>query len=341
MENIFGSTAQECAQIMKALGEPAYRGKQLFEWLYSKKATDFAEMTNLSKSLREKLAENFVLGHGTIVKCQEDPVDHTRKYLIALADGSCIETVLMSYHHGHSLCVSSQVGCSMGCAFCASTRGGKVRDLSAGEILDQIFLVEQDAGVRVANVVIMGIGEPLDNFDNVVKFIGLANEGLGIGQRKITLSTCGLVPQIEALADLDLQINLAISLHAPFQDRREILMPIAKKYSLNALIKVCNNYFTKTKRRITFEYALIDGFNDRPEDINELTALFKGVPCHINLIGLNPVTESVYKGSQNVNFFSDELKKRGLTCTIRRKIGDNIDAACGQLRLKHKENEER
>ena len=340
MENIFGSTAEDCARIMKALGEPAYRGKQLFEWLYAKKALSFEQMTNLSKGLREKLAEAYDLSHGQIVRCQEDPVDHTRKYLIELTDRNCIETVLMSYHHGHSLCVSSQVGCSMGCAFCASTRGGKVRDLTAGEILDQIFLVEQDAGVRVANVVIMGIGEPLDNFDNVIKFIELASKGLGIGQRKITLSTCGLVPKIEALAEMNLQINLAISLHAPFQERREILMPIAKKYSLNELIKVCNNYFTKTKRRITFEYALIDGFNDRPEDINELAALFKGTPCHINLIGLNPVTESVYKGSRNVNFFYDELKKRGLTCTIRRKIGDNIDAACGQLRLKHKENEE-
>ena len=341
MKNIFGSTLEECGEIMKELGEPAYRGKQLFEWLYAKKAMSFDEMSNLSKGLREKLCQKKSLFHGKIVTCQQDPVDYTRKYLIELSDGHCIETVLMSYHHGHSLCVSSQVGCSMGCAFCASTRGGRIRNLSAGEILDQIFLVEQDAEVRITNVVIMGIGEPLDNFDNVMKFIELANEGMGIGQRKITLSTCGLVPQIEKLAERDLQINLAISLHAPFQERREQLMPIAKKYSLKELLKVCNNYFTKTKRRITFEYALIDGFNDRPEDINELVALFKGIPCHINLIGLNPVTESVYKGSRNVNFFSSELKKKGLNCTIRRKIGENIDAACGQLRLKQKEFKER
>ncbi|MEG0378595.1 MAG: 23S rRNA (adenine(2503)-C(2))-methyltransferase RlmN, partial [Eubacterium sp.] len=261
----------------------------------------------------------------------------TKKYLIRLEDGQCIEAVLMRYSHGNSLCVSSQVGCRMGCSFCASTKGGRVRNLTAAEMLDQIFLAEKEAGLRVSNVVIMGIGEPLDNFDQVMRFIELANEGFVIGQRKITLSTCGLIPEIERLADKNLQINLAISLHSPFQKQREILMPIAKRYDLKELLKVCNNYFTKTKRRITFEYALIDGFNDRKEDIIELKRLLGGTPCHVNLIGLNPVTESVYKGSKVVNFFSNELKNQGITCTIRRKIGDNIDAACGQLRQKAEE----
>lgn len=334
MENIFGKTLNECKKLMEEAGEPSFRGKQLYQWLYEKKAAHLDDCTNLSKDLRERLKSRYDIEHGSIEKIQKDPVDETRKYLIRLPDGNSIETVLMSYHHGYSLCVSSQVGCRMGCAFCASTRGGKIRDLETGEILDQIYLTEQEAGIRVSNVVIMGIGEPLDNYENILKFINIANEGWGIGQRKITLSTCGLVPQIEALAELDLQINLAISLHSPFQERRETLMPVAKKYRIEELLKVCNNYFTKTKRRITFEYALIEGFNDRPEDVAELAEILGKMPCHINLIGLNPVTESVYRGSRNVNFFSNELKKRGITCTIRRKIGDNIDAACGQLRQK-------
>ncbi|MEG0508659.1 MAG: 23S rRNA (adenine(2503)-C(2))-methyltransferase RlmN [Eubacterium sp.] len=334
MENVFGKTLKECTLLIESLGEPSYRGKQLFQWLYEKKAESFEECTNLSKGLREKLMEKTCLEHASIVTIQKDPVDKTKKYLIRLTDGQCIETVLMHYSHGYSLCVSSQVGCSMGCGFCASTQGGRVRNLTAGEILDQIFLAEKEAQVRVATVVIMGIGEPLDNFDNVMRFIEVANEGFGIGQRKITLSTCGLIPEIKRLAEKDLQINLAISLHSPLQNRREELMPIARKYNLNDLLKVCNDYFTKTKRRITFEYALIDGFNDRPEDMRELAKLLRGTPCHVNLIGLNSVTGSVYKGSKNVNFFSNELKKQGINCTIRRKIGNNIDAACGQLRKK-------
>lgn len=332
MENIFGYTQAQCTALMKAIGEPAYRGKQLFSWLYDKKAENFDACTNLSASLRTKLKEAYTIDHGRIVQCQQDYQDGTRKYLIEFSDGNCVETVLMQYHHGYSLCVSSQVGCNMGCAFCASTLGGKVRNLTAGEILDQLYLVERDQDIRIASVVIMGIGEPLDNFDNVVGFIELANTGWGLGARHITLSTCGLVPEIEKLAKLGLQINLAISLHAPVQARREVLMPIARRYNIKELLKTCNNYFHTTGRRITFEYALIEGFNDRLEDVESLTALLKGTGSHVNLIALNPVTESSYKASQNVKFFHSELKKRGINCTIRRKIGENIDAACGQLR---------
>lgn len=334
MENIFGKTKKACGVLMQDLGEASFRGKQLFEWLYIKKADALDECTNLSKKCREVLRANYFIGHGKVEQIQTDPVDHTKKYLIRLLDDNCIESVLMSYHHGHSLCISSQVGCRMGCAFCASAKGGKIRDLTSGEILDQVYLVEKEAGVRVSNIVIMGIGEPLDNYANILDFLEVVNEGWGVGQRKITLSTCGIVPQIEALAELNLQINLAISLHSPFQEQREQLMPIAKKYNMEELLKVCNNYFEKTKRRITFEYALIKDFNDRRQDAAELAKILGKMPYHVNLIGLNPVTESPYKGSENVNFFSNELKKHGINCTIRRKIGDNIDAACGQLRQK-------
>ena len=332
MENLFGKTPAQCEALMMNLGEKAFRGRQLSEWLYEKKAASLDDCTNLPKTLREKLAARYTIEHGKIVLTQHDPVDDTSKYLIRLSDGHCIETVLMSYHHGWSICVSSQVGCAMGCAFCASTRGGRIRNLTAGEILDQIYLAEQAKGIRISSVVVMGIGEPLDNYENMLDFITLAGDSWGISKRKITLSTCGLIPKIEQLAEADLPINLAISLHSPFQDRRAELMPVARVYALPDLIKVCKKYFTKTGRRVSFEYALIDGFNDRDEDIKALTALFSGMNCHINLIALNPVTESVYKGSKNVKSFCDALKKNGINCTIRRKMGRNIDAACGQLR---------
>ena len=334
MEYLFGKTLEECQQVMAEYGEPKYRGKQLHQWLYEKKVKSLDECTNLPAALREKMKEDYDIGHGKIVMEQHDPADGTSKFLVQMLDGESVETVLMSYKHGYSICVSSQVGCAMGCAFCASTLGGKVRNLRSGEILDQIYLVEEAKNVRISNVVIMGIGEPLDNSNNFLKFIEIANHGWGISQRKITVSTCGLVPKIEDLAEKDLQINLAISLHSPFQERRETLMPVARRYSLDELLKVCNKYFTITGRRISFEYALIAGFNDREEDINELVRLFGGKNCHINLIGLNPVTESIYKGSKNVNFFEAQLKKKGINCTIRRKMGSNIDAACGQLRRK-------
>ena len=332
MKNIFGYSLKECTALMQLLGEPTFRGKQLYEWLYANAVENLDECTSFSKKLREKLKENVVIDHGKIIMTQKDPKDSTTKYLIQFSDGVCIETVVMYYKYGASLCVSSQAGCNMGCDFCASTIGGKERNLTAGEILDQIYLVQKDAGVRIATVVIMGIGEPLDNFDQVIKFIHLANEGFQISQRKITLSTCGLIPQIRKLAELDLQINLAISLHSPFQEDREKIMPIARNNTLKDLFKVCNEYFTKTKRRVTFEYALIGGVNDRMKDVDKLVQLLKGRPVHVNLIALNPVTENDYKGSKFVKVFEETLKKNGINCTIRRHMGRSINAACGQLR---------
>ncbi len=253
MKNLFGINRDECQEIMVSLGQPAYRGKQLYEWLYQKKAASLDECTNLPKSLRERLKENFDIDHGKIEQEQRDHQDGTSKFLIRFSDGQSVETVLMSYHHGYSICVSSQVGCAMGCRFCASTLSGKVRNLTAGEILDQLYLVEREKNIRISNVVIMGMGEPLDNYDEVLAFIKMANEDWGIGQRKITLSTCGLVPEMKRLAEEDLQINLAISLHSAFQEKREALMPIARRYSMEELLKTCNIYFTKTGRRISFE----------------------------------------------------------------------------------------
>lgn len=333
-ENIFGKDLRECEALMTELGEAKYRGGQLFQWLYEKKCLNFAEMTNFSNNLREKLSNNFQLIHGRIEQIQKDPQDGTKKFLLALYDDQTIEAVLMHYQHGVSLCVSTQVGCNMGCQFCASTKGGKIRDLNTGEILDQIFLVEKEENLRITNIVIMGIGEPLDNYHNVIKFIRIANTGFGIGQRKISLSTCGIIPAIKKLAEENLQINLAISLHSVFSDRRKELMPIENKYQLRSLLEVCKAYFEKTGRRITYEYALIEGYNDRDEDIDGLVKILKGTQNHINLIGLNEVEEVVYKESSRSNYFLSELEKRGINVTMRRKMGREIDAACGQLRKK-------
>ncbi|MBU4439003.1 MAG: 23S rRNA (adenine(2503)-C(2))-methyltransferase RlmN, partial [Acetobacterium sp.] len=296
------------------------------------------EMTNFSSQLRERLMNNFELTHGRIEEVQKDQYDGTKKYLIELYDGQYIEAVLMHYDHGASLCVSTQVGCNMGCKFCASTRGGKIRDLSAAEILDQIYLAEKEEKLRISNIVIMGIGEPLENYHEVIKFIRIANTGFGIGQRKISLSTCGIIPGIEALADENLQINLAISLHSAFADRRRLLMPIAKQYDLEPLMESCKAYFNKTGRRITYEYALIEGYNDRDEDIAGLIKLLKGSQNHLNLIGLNEVQETDYKESSRLGYFLAELEKQGINVTLRRKMGREIDAACGQLRKKRYED---
>ncbi len=337
-ENIFGKDINECIELMKNFGEPKYRGHQLFQWLYEKKCTDFNDMTNFSCQLRAKLMKKYALWHCQIDEIQKDSQDNTSKYLIELDDGQYIEAVLMHYEHGASLCVSTQVGCNMGCKFCASTKGGKIRDLTAGEILDQIFLVEVEEKLRISNIVIMGIGEPLENYDEVIKFIRIANTGYGIGQRKISLSTCGLIPGIQALAEEALQINLAISLHSVFSERRKALMPIANKYDFDDLMETCNDYFKKTGRRITYEYALIDGFNDRDEDIIGLVKLLKGNQNHLNLIGLNAVKESPYNESSRAGYFLDQLEKQGINVTMRRKMGRGIDAACGQLRKKRYED---
>ena len=337
-ENIFGKDFYECEALMTDLGEARYRGKQLYQWLYEKKCEKFNEMSNFSSGLRAKLSDRYDLIHARIETKQEDRRDGTKKYLIALSDGQYIEAVLMQYEHGASLCVSTQVGCNMGCKFCASTKGGKVRDLCAGEILDQIYLAEKEEKLRISNVVIMGIGEPLENYDEVIKFIRIANTGFGIGQRKISLSTCGIIPGIEALAEEDLQINLAISLHSVFSERRKQLMPIANRYDLEPLMEACKAYFKKTGRRITYEYALIDGYNDRDEDIIGLITLLKGSQNHLNLIGLNEVPGTAFKESSRLNYFMNELEKQGINVTLRRKMGREIDAACGQLRKKRDED---
>ncbi|MBC3887632.1 23S rRNA (adenine(2503)-C(2))-methyltransferase RlmN [Acetobacterium paludosum] len=337
-ENIFGKDLKECETLMVDRKEAKYRGDQLFQWLYEKRSEAFNEMTNFSNQLREKLSKDFQLTHGRIAQIQEDHHDGTKKFLIELFDKQYIETVLMHYQHGASLCVSTQVGCNMGCKFCASTKGGKIRDLTAGEILDQIFLVEKNDDLRISNIVIMGIGEPLENYEEVLKFIHIANDGFGIGQRKISLSTCGIVPGIKALAQENLQINLAISLHSVFQERRKEIMPIANKYKLDTLISACQEYFEKTGRRITYEYAVMDGYNDRDEDIDGLVKLLKGSQNHLNLIGLNEIEEVAYKESSRLNYFFKELEKRGINVTMRRKMGREIDAACGQLRKKRCED---
>jgi len=337
-ENIFGKDLKECETLMVDRKEAKYRGDQLFQWLYEKKSEAINEMTNFSNQLREKLSKDFKLTHGRIAQIQEDHHDGTKKFLIELLDKQYIETVLMHYQYGASLCVSTQVGCNMGCKFCASTKGGKIRNLTAGEILDQIFLVEKNEDLRISNIVIMGIGEPLENYEEVLKFIHIANDGVGIGQRKISLSTCGVVPGIKALAQENLQINLAISLHSVFQERRKEIMPIANKYKLDTLISACQEYFEKTGRRITYEYAVMDGYNDRDEDIDGLVKLLKGSQNHLNLIGLNEIEEVAYKESSRLNYFFKELEKRGINVTMRRKMGREIDAACGQLRKKRCED---
>lgn len=337
-KNLFGLSQSDCEALACRLGEKAFRGKQLYQWIYQNRADSVEACKNLPKSFKQSLEQNgYDIVYPQIVKVQQDPKDGTRKYLLKMQDGENVESVLMRYPFGYSVCLSTQVGCAMGCAFCASGKYGKKRNLSAAEIAGQIAAIERDTGERISNVVLMGMGEPLDNYDEVLKFIHLANTDLGIGQRHITLSTCGLVPKIKKLADEKLQINLAISLHSPFQQEREKIMPVARAYPLPELVAAADEYFEKTGRRVTYEYTLIDGVNDRREDAAELKKLLGGRPNHINLIPLNDVTENTLKSSHNVNLFNAELKKAGLTSTIRKKNGANIDAACGQLRNREQE----
>jgi 23S rRNA (adenine2503-C2)-methyltransferase len=333
-KNIFGMDQLQLGALMKHLGQKSFRGKQLFHWLYEKRIQTFDEMTDFSKDLRSQLNDQFLISHGKVLKIQEDSEDFSKKFLFEFSDHEMVESVFMRYDHGNSLCVSSQVGCRMGCRFCASTTDGCVRNLEAGEMLDQIFLVEQTQKERISNIVIMGMGEPLDNYENVMRFIRIANEGFAIGQRKITLSTCGLIPQIKTLAGENLAINLAISLHAVFQQKREKIMPIARRYKLPELLESCDEYFRITGRRITYEYALIKGVNDQNDDIEEISRLFRGKPHHINLIGLNEVDGLPFENSLSANQFMKRLQANGINVTMRRKIGSEIDAACGQLRKK-------
>lgn len=334
-EDIKSMTLEEMTGAMKALGEPAFRGKQVFSWLH-KGVRSFDEMSNLSKALREKLQQAYYITVPTVERKQVSAQDGTVKYLWKLADGNCIETVLMQYRHGNTVCISSQVGCRMGCAFCASTIGGKVRDLKPSEILDQVLFTQLDSGLPVSNIVLMGIGEPMDNLDNVLRFLELVNhsEGLNIGMRHISLSTCGVIPGIQRLADLGLQLTLSVSLHAPDSETRSKIMPVNKAYDVEKLFAACHDYFEKTGRRISFEYAMIDGVNDSDAQADLIAQKIRGMPGHVNLIPLNDVAESPLKPSRRTRQFQQRLESHGVTATVRRSLGGDIDASCGQLRRK-------
>lgn len=329
---------EELQREMEQMGEKKFRAAQLYEWIHKKLARDFSEMTNLSLSLREKCREHFDLATLHSVQVQESKADGTKKYLFELPDGNTVESVWMRYHHGNSVCISSQVGCRMGCRFCASTQGGLVRNLSAGEMLDQIYAVTLLTGERVSNVVVMGIGEPFDNMENLLKFIRMLTDERGqhISQRGITVSTCGLVPNIKKLAEEELQITLALSLHGVTDEKRKKLMPIAERYSISELMDACRYYFERTSRRITFEYALAGGVNDTEEDAEGLIMLARFVHAHVNLIPINPVEERDYVPSarEAVRAFQAKLLQAGVNVTLRREMGRDIDGACGQLRRK-------
>ncbi|MCR5705042.1 MAG: 23S rRNA (adenine(2503)-C(2))-methyltransferase RlmN [Eubacterium sp.] len=326
----------ELEQEMKALGQKAFRAKQIYQWLHKERVTSFAEMTNLSKNLREQLDQRYEIVTLEKVDALISKIDGTRKYLFRIGGGTVIESVFMRYHHGNSVCISTQSGCRMGCRFCASTLNGLERNLTASELLEQIYEIEKDTGEKVSNIVLMGSGEPLDNYDNVVKFLELITDehGKNLSQRNITLSTCGLVPKIYELAEKELQITLAISLHASNDETRRKLMPIANKYSIAEVLDACRNYFAKTGRRITFEYSLVAGVNDTIEEANRLSGLLQGINCHVNLIPVNPIKERDFVQSENraVQAFKTRLEKNKINATIRREMGRDIHGACGQLR---------
>ena len=332
-------TLTQLQEALEPFSEPAYRAKQLYEWMHRKLAADYDEMTNLPAAFREKCRETFCYTSLRAVRVQESAVDGTKKFLFALSDGNLVESVWMRYKHGNSVCISSQVGCRMGCRFCASALNGWERNLLPSEMLDQVYAITRLTGGRVSNVVVMGTGEPLDNYENLLRFIALLTDenGLHISQRNITVSTCGIVPGIRQLAEEKLQITLALSLHAATDEKRRRLMPIAERYSLDELMRACTYYFEKTGRRITFEYSLADGVNDTKEDVRELTALIKPLNCHVNLIPINPVKERDFRQSDRraVEGFKNKLEKNGINVTIRREMGRDIDGACGQLRRSH------
>jgi len=327
----------ELEEFIKSTGEPKFRAKQIFSWLY-KGVSSFDEMTDISKSTKEKLSEKCFISKLDIEEKFVSKIDGTVKYLFRLEDGNFIESVVMKYHHGLTICISSQVGCRMGCRFCASTLNGLTRNLTAGEIINQIIFAQKDIGERIGNVVMMGIGEPLDNYDNVIKFLRLANDerGLGISYRHISLSTCGIVPKIYELAKNSFPINLCISLHAPNNEARDEIMPVNHAYKIEELIKACKDYQKKTGRRITFEYSLIKDVNDSISQADELTKIIKGIMCHVNLIPVNKVKERGFsKGTrESVEKFRMRLEKNGINATVRRELGSDISASCGQLRNK-------
>lgn len=338
MKNIKDYDLENLKKELSDMGEKPFRAEQIFKWLYQEKVETFDEMTNLSISLREKLKENYTMCNFKVLKKQEAK-DGTIKYLFDVLDGNAIETVLMRYHHGNSICVSSQIGCKMGCKFCASTGINFIRNLTTGEIVEQMIKVEQDTGERISNVVFMGIGEPLDNYENVVNAIRLINhpKGLNIGARHISISTSGLVPKIYQLAEENIQCTLSISLHATNNEKRSSMMPVNQTYPIEELLQACKDYIAKTNRRISFEYALAKDNNDNLEDAKELVKLLKGMLCHVNLIPINKIENGQFNKSSNENImkFRDFLNEHGIVATIRRELGSEIDAACGQLRRKN------
>ena len=336
--NLKSMTLPELSAVLKELNQPAFRAKQVFTWLH-KGVRSYEEMTNLPQSLRMQLAEKYPICAPEAVRRQESQKDGTIKYLWKLSDGNCVETVLMRYHYGNTVCISTEVGCRMGCAFCASTLGGLVRRLEPFEMLDQVLFTQVDSGLPVSHIVLMGIGEPLDNFENVMRFLELVNspEGMNISMRHISLSTCGLVPKIRELAEKKLQLTLSVSLHAPSDEVRNTIMPVNKAYDSEELLQACRDYYRITGRRISFEYAMIDGVNDREEDARLLLKRLRGLPAHMNLIPLNHVEESPLKPSSRkaVQRFQQILEEGGIPATVRRTLGGDIDASCGQLRRKY------
>lgn len=330
---------EELKSLAVSMGEKPFRGRQLYEWMHKKLACDYEEMTNLSKDFREKLQESCWLVSLNPLEVQTSKIDGTQKYLFALDDGNVVESVLMKYKHGNSVCISSQVGCKMGCRFCASAIGGWTRNLRPSEMLDQIYKIQRLSKERVSNVVVMGTGEPLDNYENLLRFIYMLSDenGLNISQRNITVSTCGIVPRMYDLAEEKLQITLAISLHASSQEKRQELMPIANKYSIEEVLEACRNYFDKTGRRLTFEYSLVGGKNDSQEDADRLAHLIGNLNCHVNLIPVNPIKERDFVQSDKkvIEKFQNKLEKYQINVTIRREMGRDIDGACGQLRKRY------
>lgn len=328
-------TLEQLAEQLKAMGQPAFRAKQIFHWLHQKLVTEFSAMTDQPKALLAKLEEEYYIAAPVIQRRQQSK-DGTVKYLFRLADGNCIETVVMRYNYGNTVCVSTQVGCRMGCRFCASTQAGRVRNLEAGEIAAEIYAAQKDIGERISHIVLMGIGEPLDNFDNVMDFLTIISspEGVNIGMRNISLSTCGIVPQIDRLAEKKLQLTLSISLHAPNNAMRSQMMPVNDAYPVEELIAACRRYQKVTGRRISFEYSMVRGVNDSPATAKELAKLIRGMGAHVNLIPINPVDGSPYSATdaENVKRFQNMLTELGVNATVRRRLGSDISAACGQLR---------
>lgn len=340
-QDIKSMTLAELQDAFAALGEPKFRAKQVFAWLH-RGAVSFEAMTNLSKTLREALDSLYFINKPTVARKQISRLDGTIKYLWRLRDGNCVESVVMQYHHGNTVCISSEVGCPMGCKFCASTIGGLVRRLEPSELLDQVLFSQLDSGLPISNIVLMGIGEPLDNFDNVMRFLELVNspDGMNIGMRHISLSTCGLVDKIEQLAERDLQLTLSVSLHSPDDESRSKIMPVNRRWPVDTLLSACRDYFAKTGRRISFEYTMIDGVSDSPEQAQLLAKKLAGMGAHVNMIPLNNVTESGLHTSsrQAIRRFQTILEENGVTATLRRTLGSDIDASCGQLRRKYESN---